>query len=101
MTTENAYLTEEVLARPNLTVATNASVTRILFDTPPESNIRAVGVEFVSKQGHKFQAQAMKEVIISYVLTLSLIHLLLIHIYILELVLYIHRRCVSPYIRFG
>ena len=69
MTTENAYLTEDVLARPNLRVATNASVTRILFDTFPESGIRAVGVEFTKRQGLEFRAKARKEVVLSYVLT--------------------------------
>ncbi|KAF7791728.1 hypothetical protein EIP86_002752 [Pleurotus ostreatoroseus] len=65
VTTENAYLTEDVLARPNLRVATNASVTRILFDTFPESGIRAVGVEFTNRQGLEFHAKARKEVVLS------------------------------------
>ncbi|QRV97652.1 GMC oxidoreductase [Ceratobasidium sp. AG-Ba] len=57
---EAAYLTPTVLARPNLTVATNAHVTRILFDGK-----RAVGVEFArNKEGPRYQARACKEVIL-------------------------------------
>ncbi|KAG1763659.1 hypothetical protein EV702DRAFT_1157200 [Suillus placidus] len=41
VTAESAYLTDDVLARPNLTVVTYARVTKVLFDTS--------GVEFASK----------------------------------------------------
>ncbi|KAG0702933.1 hypothetical protein DFH29DRAFT_467568 [Suillus ampliporus] len=70
VTTESAYLTDDVLARPNLTVVTYARVTKVLFDA--SSGIpRATGVEFASKSdvgkvGPKFCARATKEVIVSY-----------------------------------
>ncbi|KAG8708464.1 hypothetical protein FRC09_001248 [Ceratobasidium sp. 395] len=57
---EAAYLTPSVLARPNLTVAINAHVTKILFEGK-----RAVGVEFArSKDAPRYQARARKEVIL-------------------------------------
>ncbi|XP_071448683.1 glucose dehydrogenase [FAD, quinone]-like [Hetaerina americana] len=46
--------------RPNLRVATNAHVTRVLFD-----GIRAVGVEYVDSSGKKNAVRATKEVILS------------------------------------
>jgi choline dehydrogenase-like flavoprotein len=66
VTTESAYLTPAVLSRPNLTVAVNASVTRIIFDTTG-SNPRAVGVEFSSRDRLRFRVRAKKEVILAYV----------------------------------
>jgi choline dehydrogenase len=70
VTAESAYLTDDVLARPNLTVVTHARVTKVLFDTS-SSIPRAIGVEFSSKSdmgvvGPKFHARATKEVIVSY-----------------------------------
>jgi ribosome biogenesis SPOUT family RNA methylase Rps3 len=60
---EAAYLTPAVLARQNLTVATNAHVTKILFEGK-----RAVGVEFSrNKEAPCYQARARKEVILRYV----------------------------------
>lgn len=53
-----AYLTPN-LARPNLTVVTNATVHKILFEGKT-----AVGIEYGSK-GHAFQIGARKEVILS------------------------------------
>ncbi|KAG1739173.1 uncharacterized protein EDB91DRAFT_1248930 [Suillus paluster] len=69
VTTESAYLTDEVLARPNLKVVTHARVCKILFDTS-NGIPRATGVEFASKShigkvGPKFRARATKEVIVS------------------------------------
>lgn len=64
VTSESAYLTEEVLARPNLAVATGALVERILFDrvrTAP----RGVGVQFSDTKGNKFVARARSEVVLS------------------------------------
>ena len=64
-TTETAYLTPDVLRRPNLTIATHAQVTRILFDTS-ESKKRAVGVAFArNKDGPRYRVKARKEVILS------------------------------------
>jgi choline dehydrogenase len=67
VSTDAAYLTPEVLCRTNLTVAVNATATRIIFDTSG-SKPRAVGVEFASsKDGPQFRVRAKKEVIVSYV----------------------------------
>jgi choline dehydrogenase len=69
VTTESAYLTDDVLARPNLKVVTHARVSKVLFDTS-SGTPRATGVEFASKSrmneiGPKFRARATKEVIVS------------------------------------
>ncbi|KAF8896431.1 choline dehydrogenase [Infundibulicybe gibba] len=65
VSSESAYLTKDVLARPNLKVAIHAHATRILFEKHGDM-IRAVGVEFASAEdGPKYQARARKEVILS------------------------------------
>lgn len=64
VTSERAYLTPEVLARPNLKVATGALVTRILFDTTQKTP-RAIGIEFQDKSGVTFVAKAAKEVVLT------------------------------------
>lgn len=65
VTTESAYLTPTVLSRPNLTVAVNAPVTRVIFDTTGLSP-RAVGVEFTSSRvGPRFRVRAKNEVILA------------------------------------
>lgn len=65
VTTESAYLTPTVLSRPNLTVAVNASATRIIFDTRG-STPRAVGVEFASsRDGPRFRVRTKNEVILA------------------------------------
>jgi choline dehydrogenase len=71
VTTESAYLTDDVLARPNLKVVTHARVSKVLFDTS-SGTPRATGVEFASKSrmnkvGPMFRARATKEVIVSCV----------------------------------
>ena len=67
VTTETAYLTPDVLARPNLTVAVNACVTKVLFETRDEKT-RAVGVECVSGPGGpRYVVQARKGVVLSCV----------------------------------
>ena len=67
--TETAYLTDDVLARPNLTVVTGAQATKILFDTQSESDqkrIRASGVEVARGAGQpRRHVFAKKEVILS------------------------------------
>lgn len=64
VSTETAYLTKDVLARPNLKVVTHAQVTRVLFEKA-SGETRAVGVEFAkSKTGPFYRARARKEVII-------------------------------------
>jgi choline dehydrogenase len=71
VSTESAYLTPEVLSRCNLTVAVNASATRIIFDTS-KSSPRAVAVEFASsKDSPRFRVRAKKEVILAYVVFAS------------------------------
>ncbi|CAE6401855.1 unnamed protein product [Rhizoctonia solani] len=58
---EAAYLTPNVLARPNLTVATNAHATKILFEGK-----RVAGVEFArNKDAPRYRAKSRKEVILS------------------------------------
>lgn len=65
VSSEAAYLTPDVLSRPNLNVAINATVTRILFQRDVEATV-ATGVEFTaSDNGPLLQANAKKEVIIS------------------------------------
>ncbi len=71
---ETAYLTEDVLARPNLTVVINATVTKILFEKN-DDNTKAIGVEFArSKKGHRYTVRAKNEVIVTCVSCLSSFH---------------------------
>jgi len=67
VSSEAAYLTPDVMARPNLTVAIRATVTRILFENKLSSaKPRAVGVEFAeTEDGPRYQAKAKKEIILS------------------------------------
>ncbi|KAJ7762038.1 hypothetical protein DFH07DRAFT_739743 [Mycena maculata] len=65
VSSETAYLTKDVLARPNLKVAIHAQVTRVLFEQV-DGATRAVGVEFASSAaGPRYRARARKEVILS------------------------------------
>ncbi|KAI0091167.1 alcohol oxidase [Irpex rosettiformis] len=64
VTSERAYLTPDVLARTNLTVATGAYVNRVLFKSIG-SSIRATGVEYRNKNGSIFVSRARKEVVLS------------------------------------
>lgn len=65
VSTESAYLTQDVLNRPNLTVATGCQATKIIFDTK-DGNKRAVGVEFArDKESPRYRVRAKKEVILS------------------------------------
>ncbi|KAJ6624076.1 hypothetical protein B0H10DRAFT_2008400 [Mycena sp. CBHHK59/15] len=55
VSSETAYLTADVLARPNLKVAIHAQVTRILFDEVNGAT-RAIGVEFAKTvDGPRYQ----------------------------------------------
>ncbi|TFY77046.1 hypothetical protein EWM64_g6966 [Hericium alpestre] len=64
VTTESAYLTEDVLARPNLKIAVRATVTKLLFDNGPKP--RVTGVEFTSSpNGPRYRVKARKEVVLS------------------------------------
>lgn len=64
--TAHAYLTPDVLARPNLKVAVNAHVEKVLFEEVG-GEPRAVGVQLssTSAPAKKFRARATKEVILS------------------------------------
>ncbi|TFY63176.1 hypothetical protein EVG20_g6436 [Dentipellis fragilis] len=65
VTTETAYLTEDVLSRPNLTIATHATVTKLLFETG-DAGPQAVGAEFASSaDAPRYRARARKEIILS------------------------------------
>ncbi|PBK75735.1 alcohol oxidase [Armillaria solidipes] len=65
VTSETAYLTPEVLARPNLKVAIHAQVTKILVRKTGEEK-RAYAVEFThNRDGPVYYARARKEVILS------------------------------------
>ncbi|TFK28189.1 choline dehydrogenase [Coprinopsis marcescibilis] len=69
VSSETAYLTPEVLARPNLTVVINATATRILFDTTSlgsPSHPRAIGVEFAkSANGKRYKVIAKRDIVLS------------------------------------
>jgi len=64
---ETAYLTPDVLARPNLKVLTGAHITRILLSHDKATGVkRAVGVEFASGTNKKrYRVRAKQEVIVS------------------------------------
>ncbi|KAF7985727.1 hypothetical protein HWV62_2328 [Athelia sp. TMB] len=65
VTTEGAYLTSDVLARPNLKVAVYATVTKLTLEKT-QGGARAVGVEFATHEnGPRYRARARKEVIVS------------------------------------
>ncbi|EFY93684.1 hypothetical protein J3459_022368 [Metarhizium acridum] len=60
-----AFLTPDVLRRPNLYVACGAQVTRVLFDRINSTKPTAIGVEFqVSQGGERYQVHAKREVIL-------------------------------------
>lgn len=61
-----AFLTPEVLKRPNLYVACHAQVTRVLFDTLTTKNPTAIGVQLQKgRDGEIFNVHARREVILS------------------------------------
>lgn len=65
VSSESAYLTEEVLARPNLRVVLHSQVTKVLIEKA-NGETRAIGVEFAKdKRGALHRALATKEIIIS------------------------------------
>ncbi|KAF9451903.1 GMC oxidoreductase [Macrolepiota fuliginosa MF-IS2] len=65
VSSETAYLTPDVLARPNLTVVVNATATKVLFEKNGEET-RAVGVEFArTRKGKRYTVRAKKEVIVA------------------------------------
>ncbi|KAF7374603.1 L-sorbose 1-dehydrogenase [Mycena sanguinolenta] len=65
VSSETAYLTKDVLARPNLKVAIHAQITRIIFDQV-DGKTRAIGVEFAKgSNGPRYKARARREIILS------------------------------------
>lgn len=68
VSTESAYLTPEVLARPNLQVVTEARVLNIVFEhciSGAHTVPRAVGVRFSDARGETVKVKARKEVVVS------------------------------------
>ncbi|KAJ3553699.1 hypothetical protein NM688_g3475 [Phlebia brevispora] len=67
VSTATAYLTKEVYARPNLTVAVNAHVDKILFEgASGEESPRAVGIEIsTTPSSPRYRVRAGREVILS------------------------------------
>ncbi|KIY69094.1 GMC oxidoreductase [Cylindrobasidium torrendii FP15055 ss-10] len=65
VTSETAYLTPDVLARPNLTVAIKANVTKIVLQELPNGEKRATSVEFSNGPNMPvYRANAAKEVVV-------------------------------------
>ena len=72
VSTETAYLTPEVLKRKNLTVSTHTVVTKIIIETL-NGDPRATAVEFAREKGQPLlRVKANKEIIVRYVLFLSM-----------------------------
>ena len=66
VSTANAYLNHEILARPNLTVGVKAQVDRILFEEDESGVPRAVGIELSTHPGSpRYRVRADREVILS------------------------------------
>lgn len=66
VSTETAYLSPKVLARPNLKIATGCHVRKIVFEMVKGTK-KAVGVEFSSSKEQEtvYRATASKEVVLS------------------------------------
>lgn len=65
VTSESAYLTDEVLARPNLKVVLHASVTKIMTEKVGDE-LKATGVEFAkSKSGPRYKVKSKRDVILA------------------------------------
>ncbi|KAF9532477.1 GMC oxidoreductase-domain-containing protein [Crepidotus variabilis] len=59
-----AYLTPDVLKRPNVTVAINSTASRVLFNTTGQTPV-VVGVEFAARpEGPFYHVKADKEVVV-------------------------------------
>jgi len=67
VSSESAYLTPEVLTRKNITVATNTTVTRIIFEEIADE-IHATGVEFAKdKNGKRYWAKSRRDIVLRLV----------------------------------
>ncbi|KAF8150868.1 hypothetical protein B0H34DRAFT_665906 [Crassisporium funariophilum] len=65
VSSESAYLTDDVLARPNLKVLLHASVTKIYTEKVGEV-VRTTGVEFAkSRGGPRYRVRSKREVILA------------------------------------
>ena len=65
VSSETAYLTDDVLARPNLKVVIGAHVNKIITETVG-GEVRAIGVEFAKKKGGRvYRIHSRREVILS------------------------------------
>jgi choline dehydrogenase len=65
VSTEVAYMTEHVLARPNLKVVIHSQVSQILFEKT-NSQLRAIGVEFgISWNSPRYRARARRQVVLA------------------------------------
>lgn len=65
VSSESAYLTKDVLARANLKVVINATVTKILTETVG-GEVKTVGVEFANKKdGPRYQVRSKRDVIVA------------------------------------
>ncbi|KAI0795903.1 GMC oxidoreductase [Abortiporus biennis] len=61
----SAYLTPEVLARPNLTIAVNNRVEKVLFSRDASSELKAIGVQVTSSPNYpSYRLAATREVIV-------------------------------------
>ncbi|PPQ95742.1 hypothetical protein CVT26_015868 [Gymnopilus dilepis] len=64
VSSETAYLTDEVLDRPNLTVVINASVTKIITEKEGDL-VKATAVEFTkNKSGRRFTARSQRDILL-------------------------------------
>lgn len=71
VSSETAYFTKDVLARPNLTVVVNATVTKILLEKDGDET-KTVGVEFAkSRQSQRYTVRVKKDVIVACVVLSS------------------------------
>jgi choline dehydrogenase len=70
VTSETAYLSSDVLKRPNLTVVIHARVTKLLLSAQDKEK-HVVGVEFacddaIERSPTRYRVKARKEVVLSY-----------------------------------
>ena len=70
VSTESAYLSSDVLARANLTIATGAHVSKVVFNRIDGKVPRAVAVHFKDSYGNHFEATAKHQIILSSVKSL-------------------------------
>lgn len=84
VSTESAYLTPDVLARTNLTIATGAHVSKVIFEHVEGKVPRAVAVRFKDSYGSVCEVTARRQIILSSVTCSSLYKMILNHSTVLE-----------------